>query len=166
MINKESDCFSYSWQRGFTLLEVMVVVMMIAVLAAIAIPSYQEYVRRAEASRASQEMLRLAQELERYKARNFNYLGFEKGSSEYSVPNTTYTITIVDGNITSNNGTEVVQSLTDAAAVGQKWAMKANANDSNSKKYNFLLNSDQLRCKNRTYSNMSYAMCGTGSEDW
>ena len=55
---------------GFTLIELMVVVVIVAIFAAIAIPSYQEYVRRAVASQAQQEIQRLATLLDRHKARN------------------------------------------------------------------------------------------------
>jgi type IV pilus assembly protein PilE len=63
-------------QKGFTLIELMVVVVVVAILAAIAVPSYQYYIRRAHLAQAQQEMLKLAEQLERHKAKNFSYKGF------------------------------------------------------------------------------------------
>ena len=40
---------------GFTLIELMVVVVIVAIFAAIAIPSYQAQVRKAQAAQAQQE---------------------------------------------------------------------------------------------------------------
>ncbi|WP_413436831.1 type IV pilin protein [Sulfuriferula sp. GW1] len=53
------------WMRGFTLIELMVVVTIIGILAAIAYPSYQQYVRRAQRSQARSILLENAQFLER-----------------------------------------------------------------------------------------------------
>lgn len=64
-------------QTGFTLIELMVVVVIVALLAAIVMPSYQVYIQRSHLAQAQQEMQKLAEQLERHKAKNFSYKGFE-----------------------------------------------------------------------------------------
>lgn len=60
--------------KGFTLIELMIVVAIIGILAAIAYPSYQEYVRKTKRTEAQAEMLELAQRMQRYKIANFSYM--------------------------------------------------------------------------------------------
>lgn len=60
-------------QGGFTLVEMLVVVAIIAILAVIAIPSYQEYVIRTNRADMQTEMMRIAQDLQRYQVANKNF---------------------------------------------------------------------------------------------
>lgn len=54
-----------SRRRGFTLIELMITVAIIAILAAIAYPSYQDQVRKGRRADAKSVMLDLTQQLER-----------------------------------------------------------------------------------------------------
>lgn len=67
---------SPSLALGFTLIELMVTVAMIAILAAIAMPSYQRYVVKNAESNAKADMKTLAIELEKWRATNLSYRGF------------------------------------------------------------------------------------------
>ncbi len=61
MMNKTSLLRS---ARGFTLIELMIVVAVIALLAAIAVPSYAEYIRRSHRAEAKNFLMGIAQRLE------------------------------------------------------------------------------------------------------
>lgn len=56
--------FAMSQHRGFTLIELMIVVAIVGLLAAIAIPSYNEYIRRSHRAEAKNSLLAIAQRLE------------------------------------------------------------------------------------------------------
>lgn len=60
-------------QRGFTLIEVMIVVAIIGILSAIAFPSYDEYIRRGHRTDARGGMLHVAQWMERAATSNGIY---------------------------------------------------------------------------------------------
>ena len=58
---------------GFSLLELMITVVVIGILAAVAYPSYQDYVRRGNRSAAQTFMLTIAQRQEQYLVSNRSY---------------------------------------------------------------------------------------------
>lgn len=143
-----------NFKNGFTLIELMIVVVVIAISAAIAYPSYQQYIMRGNATLAEAEMQRIGQELERHKSRNFSYRAYTPISVRVGDP-LKYTIT-VQATATTNLATD-----------GSAWVMKAVPQDV--KNFTYLFNNQGLRCRNKVASKVTFTDCGAradGSEDW
>ncbi|MDM1276966.1 prepilin-type N-terminal cleavage/methylation domain-containing protein [Acinetobacter indicus] len=160
--------FSTSFNQGFTLIELMIAVVVIAILAAIATASYSQFIKRSTAAQAQQEIAKLSEQLERYKSRNFSYKGFNasylySGGTGFDVStqvltlNNTYQISIVDGMLST-------PLLTDTNSLGNQWAIRAISSDPSN--YSYLLTSNGLRCKNKSSNLVNYNGCGIGAEEW
>lgn len=90
------------YSRGFTLIEIMIVVIIVAILAAIAYPSYLDHVRRGHQTEAQGQMMELAAALEAHRAKNFSYAGASiSGLTPHIESNQHYThgLSFGDGNL-------------------------------------------------------------------
>ena len=59
--------------QGFTLIELMIVVLRVAVIAAVALPSYSEYIIRANRAEGADRITEVMFEQERFQTRNRRY---------------------------------------------------------------------------------------------
>lgn len=91
---------------GFTLIEVMIVVVIIGILSSIAYPSYQDYVKQARRADAQASLMELAQFMERHYTSKGGYLEDGQSGSAPSLPFTSspkdsssaaYTLSLAQG---------------------------------------------------------------------
>ena len=66
-------------QQGFTLLEVIIVVVIVGVIAAIAIPSYNQHVVETRRKAAQAGLMELASAIEQHSSRVGSYRGIDAG---------------------------------------------------------------------------------------
>ena len=139
--------------KGFTLIEMMIVVTIIGVLAAIAYPSYQQYVIKTKRTDMMSEMQNIASEIESRKLAQGSYSAISAGvktdfSTAYPRQGTQlYNVTINPTVLTPPNNT-----LTD------KWIITAapKPNSQVIKDGTLTLNYQGIKCRG--------SVCGTGKE--
>jgi prepilin-type N-terminal cleavage/methylation domain-containing protein len=65
-------------QLGFTMIELMIVLVVISILAAFAFPSYRDSVRKSNRAQAKTALMRLMQQQEQYFTQNNSYIVFSR----------------------------------------------------------------------------------------
>lgn len=105
------------YRQGFTLIELMIVIAIIGILAAIAYPSYQNYKIRTHRVNAQAEMMAIAQNLTKFKITNGNYASATIGA-------------VYGGNVIPKEGTPLYKL--DLSVTTSSWELTATNNGTSS----------------------------------
>ncbi|TCM70960.1 type IV pilus assembly protein PilE [Acinetobacter calcoaceticus] len=182
-------------QLGFTLIEFLIALVLIAILICLALPNYQAYLERKDLALAKQHSLRIAASLEQFKARNFSYRGFnladvypsfDAESNILLLPvgsapdDAKYILSVVDYDslqaldrlATQSESATTAAANNNSSSQGRAWviqverAKSADGQYRQPRNFDLLLSSTGLRCMTHTANQVSgYRSCGTTNSE-
>ena len=129
-------------QNGFTLVEIMIVIAIIGILASIAIPSYQDYVKKGKAAEATATLADLRIRMEQFYQDNRTYVG---------------------GPCAPTTGAKYFTYTCSVAASANGYTLQA-AGKSSEDMGNFSFTVDQANTKSSTYDGVSKGACWASSK--
>lgn len=105
-MNKMKNEYQKNKSKGFTIIEVLIVVAILGILAAIAIPQVTKYTTNARRADGKTALLAAAQAMERYYTNNYTYGEMDGGVYEgATIPGSSdqgyYTVTVTAANATA-----------------------------------------------------------------
>ena len=112
-------------QSGFTLLELMITVVIVAILAAIALPSYSEYVTRSRLTEAFSALASAQSSAEQFWSNNRTYAGFNAASG---YPPATANFTYILSNQTASTYTITATGVASSPVYGFAFTIDQNGN--------------------------------------
>lgn len=146
--------------KGFSLIELMIVVAVIAILASIAYPSYQNYIKRTHRVEVQAGMMEIAQRLQSYKLVNGD---FGKGNS-----NTAYAVNplinpAIYGAVSFPKQGAARYSLSITASPDTNWTLTATPMGAQKGNGHVVLNNRNERCWTEASDKNSGVACNLSS---
>ena len=86
-------------ERGFTLIELILAIAIVGILLTIALPSYQQYVKKSKRVEVQAHLMALSHQLASYKLINQSFNGMtisQLGGADFPLVQANYTLTLTD----------------------------------------------------------------------
>ena len=150
------------YNKGITLLEVMIVAIIISILGAVAYPAYQNHLKKTQRIAMQAELMNLASQLQRYKIANFTFLA---AGTPITLANLNYTLN--NGSLMLPQGQNPTYSVELDDVTANTWTLVATPINNQLGDGFIVLNHRGEKCWNKGIANTNGTQCEPdASTDW